>query len=245
MARSTPVPVAPRPRLRRTPERQLAGQVRDRVVAGALPVGAPAAEHPGAGRATSGVSRSVTEQAYDQLAAEGWLESRHGSGTYVAGRRGAPPPPPSGRGPARAGPGCSASTPARRGSTRATGPPGAAPGATSRSRPAPPAYDDPAGLPELRVELAAHLARTRGLTCDPDEILVTTGTIGGLNQVLAALPPGAVAHEDPGYRAAAEAIRASGRDVRDLPAAAARRPTSTGVRRGVRHARRTSTRSAR
>ena len=71
---------------------------------------------------------------------------------------------------------------------------------------------------DLRVELSAHLARTRGLHCDPDEILVTTGTIGGLDQLLAALPPGDVAHEDPGYRAAAEAIRASGRAIRDLPA---------------------------
>jgi GntR family transcriptional regulator/MocR family aminotransferase len=84
---------------------------------------------------------------------------------------------------------------------------------------APPSYDDPAGLRDLRVELATHLARTRGLRCDPDEILVTTGTIGALSQLLAALPPGDVAHEDPGYRAAAEAIRASGRALRDLPAA--------------------------
>jgi GntR family transcriptional regulator/MocR family aminotransferase len=82
----------------------------------------------------------------------------------------------------------------------------------------PPAYGDPAGLRTLRVELAAHLARTRGLVCEADEILVTSGTIGGLGQVLAALPAGAVAHEDPGYRAAAEAIRASGREIRDLPA---------------------------
>ena len=47
---------------------------------------------------------------------------------------------------------------------------------------------------------------------------MTTGTIGGLTQTLAALGPGAVAHEDPGYRAAAEAIRASGRGIRDVPA---------------------------
>jgi GntR family transcriptional regulator/MocR family aminotransferase len=37
--------------------------------------------------------------------------------------------------------------------------------------------------------------------------------------VLAALPPGPVAHEDPGYRAAAEAIRARDREIRDVPAA--------------------------
>lgn len=82
----------------------------------------------------------------------------------------------------------------------------------------PPGYDDPAGLGELRTELAGHLARTRGLACEPDEILVTTGTVGGFSQVLSALPPGPVAHEDPGYRAAAEAVRAARREIRDLPA---------------------------
>src|SRR6478672_11443534 len=62
---------------------QVAGQIRDGVLAGTLPV---------AGRLPStralardlGVSRAVTEQAYDQLAAEGWTEGRHGSGTFVA-----------------------------------------------------------------------------------------------------------------------------------------------------------------
>src|ERR1022692_2552127 len=38
-----------------------------------------------------GVSRTVVTTAYAQLFAEGWLESRHGSGTYVApGAPGAP-----------------------------------------------------------------------------------------------------------------------------------------------------------
>ena len=38
-----------------------------------------------------GVSRTVVTTAYTQLFAEGWLEGRHGSGTYVApGAPGAP-----------------------------------------------------------------------------------------------------------------------------------------------------------
>ncbi|GLZ53642.1 winged helix-turn-helix domain-containing protein [Actinomycetospora sp. NBRC 106378] len=37
-----------------------------------------------------GVSRTVAAAAYDQLAAEGWLGARRGSGTFVAG--GAVPP---------------------------------------------------------------------------------------------------------------------------------------------------------
>src|SRR5262245_63606274 len=37
-----------------------------------------------------GVSRSVAEQAYEQLLAEGWLEARRGAGTYVAATGSAP-----------------------------------------------------------------------------------------------------------------------------------------------------------
>ncbi len=42
--------------------------------------------------ATLGVSRTVVTNAYARLFAEGWLEGRHGSGTYVADVT-APPPP--------------------------------------------------------------------------------------------------------------------------------------------------------
>jgi GntR family transcriptional regulator/MocR family aminotransferase len=42
--------------------------------------------------ATLGVSRTVVTNAYARLFAEGWLEGRHGSGTYVAD---VTPPPPS------------------------------------------------------------------------------------------------------------------------------------------------------
>jgi GntR family transcriptional regulator/MocR family aminotransferase len=80
-------------------------------------------------------------------------------------------------------------------------------------------YDDPRGLPELRAALADRLARTRGLAVDPDEIVVTTGTVDALRQLLPELPPGAVAVEDPGYRAAVETVRTYGRAVVDLPAA--------------------------
>jgi GntR family transcriptional regulator/MocR family aminotransferase len=79
-------------------------------------------------------------------------------------------------------------------------------------------YDDPRGLSALREALAEHLARTRGLRCAPDEIVVTGGTTDGLRHLLGALPPGPVAVEDPGYRAAVETVRAAGRDVHDLPA---------------------------
>src|SRR5690349_4996794 len=63
---------------------QLADQVRRLVLDGVLDRGdrMPASRR----LATDlGVSRSVVEQAFDQLLAEGWLEARQGAGTWVAG----------------------------------------------------------------------------------------------------------------------------------------------------------------
>ena len=83
MSRSLAVPLV-LDRAAATPlSSQVAGQIRDALVGGALPVGSrlPSTR---ALAADLAVSRSVTVQAFDQLAAEGWLESRQGSGTYVA-----------------------------------------------------------------------------------------------------------------------------------------------------------------
>ena len=63
---------------------QLADQVRRLVLAGTL---APGTRLPSTRRlaADLGVSRAVAEQAWDQLRAEGWLEARQGSGSWVSG----------------------------------------------------------------------------------------------------------------------------------------------------------------
>jgi GntR family transcriptional regulator/MocR family aminotransferase len=196
---------------------QLADQVRDRITGGVLAAGVrlPSSR---ALAADLGVSRAVTAQAYEQLVAEGWLEGRHGSGTYVApvdhhAHRSRPrqPEPVPGRPLIRLDAGTPWIDPryaaawrrAWRDVSTATPPRG---------------YEDPRGLPELRAALADQLARTRGLDCDADEIVVTSGTVDGLRQVLNVLPRGPVALEDPGYRAAAETVLAAGRGLRDLPA---------------------------
>lgn len=164
-----------------------------------------------------GTSRAVTEQAYEQLVAEGWLEARRGSGTFVAA---------DGAQPARARPGrppATVSTLVR----LDTGTPWIDPRHStawrrawrevSTARP-PSGYDDPAGLPELRLALVEHLARTRGLRLEADEVVVTAGTTDGWRQLLTVLPAGPVAVEDPGYRAAAETVRGDGRVLVDVPA---------------------------
>ncbi|WP_125775978.1 PLP-dependent aminotransferase family protein [Antribacter gilvus] len=197
---------------------QLSGAIRDLVVDGTLTKG----DRLPSTRALAtdlGVSRAVTEQAYDQLLAEGWLEARRGSGTFVAsgGRL-----PAVVAAPRRATPSSDlvrldAGTPwldprHLAGWRRAWREVSAAP--------PPRGYPDPRGLPELRTALAERLARTRGLVVDPDALLVTSGATDGLRQFLAALPPGDVAVEDPGYRAAVETVRTAGRGVVDLPALA-------------------------
>ena len=195
---------------------QLSGRIRDLVVDGTLGRGdrLPSSR---ALAAELGVSRSVTEQAYEQLLAEGWLEARRGSGTYVAVSGTTPAAAPARR-----------ATPVVEELTRLdAGTPWIDPRhaagwrrawrEVSTARP-PRGYDDPRGLPELRVLLADRVARTRGVALDPDELVVTNGTTDGLRHLLAALPPGPVAVEDPGYRAAVETVRGSARDVVDLPA---------------------------
>ncbi|MFJ2759723.1 PLP-dependent aminotransferase family protein [Nocardioides sp. NPDC087217] len=203
---------------------QLAAQVRALVLAGTLGTGdrLPSSR---ALAADLGVSRAVTEQAYDQLTAEGWLEARRGSGTYVTATRptgvtsrptGVTPRP------TRATP-----RPTRVTSRLDTGTPFFDPRLEPGWRRAwrevsvatpPRGYDDPRGVLELREALAARLGRTRGLDLHPDEIIVTAGTSDGLRALLPELRQGPVAVEDPGYRAAAETVLTYGREVIDLPA---------------------------
>jgi GntR family transcriptional regulator/MocR family aminotransferase len=193
---------------------QLSTQVRDLVVGGTL---APGDRLPStrALAADLGVARSVTEQAYDQLLAEGWLTAQQGAGTFVASG-GAPRAAVRPR-PQRAAErdlieldlGSPWIDPRHRAGWRRAW--------REVSTLVPPAgYPDPRGIPELRVAIADRLSRTRGLTVDPDEVLLTSGTTDGLRQLLPHLPPGAVGVDDPGYRATVECVRAAGRPVVDL-----------------------------
>ncbi len=173
-----------------------------------------------------GVSRVVVTSAYEELVAEGYLEARRGSGTYVTrALQGACPIP-------RRVP--------QQGSVRREVASGGsvvdfAPGRPSveRLHPAawrrmwravarelPPAgYGDPAGDPELRAAIAAYLARARGVVCSAEDVLITSGAVEAVDLIARAfLRPGdRVAYEDPGYPAARRALRNRGLDVVPVP----------------------------
>ena len=156
-----------------------------------------------------GVSRRLVVEAFEQLRAEGYLEGRTGAGTFVrAGDDGngnataepspvAPPPPraalhydffpgaPDLAGFPRAEWLRATREALRRMPDRALG------------------YPDPRGASELRAQLAAYLARVRGVVAEPEHVVVSGGAqqaftlIGtALRAALGRAP--VIAVEDPG-----------------------------------------------
>ncbi|WP_329084647.1 MocR-like pyridoxine biosynthesis transcription factor PdxR [Streptosporangium sp. NBC_01469] len=179
------------------------------------------------------VSRTVVTEAYQQLYAEGWLEGRHGSGTYVAdmalppegekGRRepaSVPVPltvPVNGYGNGH-GPGVIDLRPGQpwvhdydRAAWRR---------AWRGAADLPPASDpDPRGLPRLRAALADHLRRTRAIPVGPENVMVTRGTGNGLDLVAATLlrPGDRAGVEEPGYRVARNVFAGRGAEIVPCP----------------------------
>ena len=181
--------------------------------------------------AALGVSRNTVVRAYDQLYAEGYIDGRIGDGTYVAELGGglpatAAPPPQAGiPAPLQArlhehGPGAP-----REGPPRAfrVGIPAldlfpfevwARLQAQFWRAPSPQrlGYGDPAGEPRLRELIAAYLRNSRGLHCEPAQILVTCGAQQAISLCAQLLVEAGdrVAIENPGYRAAAHAFAVAG-----------------------------------
>ncbi|TWE05704.1 GntR family transcriptional regulator [Pseudomonas sp. AG1028] len=209
--------------------RQLYQALRERMLDGRLPGGTrlPASRQLAE---LLGVSRNTVSRALDQLYAEGYVQARVGDGTYVADlAAGAPLPaailssevrssalqrlqnfhlPPHLPGPPRA---FRVGVPAFDLFPYETW---ARLAARFWRRPAPAllGYGDPAGDAQLRELIAAYLRSSRGLQCDPGQIVITCGAqqaISLCTQLL--LEPGdRVALEDPGYRAAAHAFSVAG-----------------------------------
>jgi GntR family transcriptional regulator / MocR family aminotransferase len=190
--------------------------------------------------ATLGVSRTVVTNAYARLFAEGWLEGRHGSGTYVADVTGPPPSPPAIRPSGATAPPAEtrAAAPATVPRVEAADPPKASPPGLIDLQPGiswadgiepaawrrawrqagkhlPSRWPDQHGLPELREEIAAYLRRSRGLAVTPAHVLVTQGVSSGLALLADALltPGDKVGVEEPGYATGREVLRRAGARV--------------------------------
>lgn len=168
-----------------------------------------------------GVSRGLVTEAYEQLAAEGYLRSGRGAGTWVGGA-------------ARA-----AARPARDLAPRA-------PGAKADFLPGTPdlslfpraawaaahkavlarlphhalGYPDPRGLPELRTALAELLTRRRGVVADPERVVVCSGVAQAmslLGSVLRGRGQRTVGVEDPGSPEHSALFAAAGLGTVALP----------------------------
>ena len=180
-----------------------------------------------------GVSRNTVTRALDQLYAEGYIEGRVGDGTYVAdvaGLRATPVPL------AQASPASVALALLR--DHHLPLPPAGAPRAFRIGVPAydlfpfetwarlqarfwrkPSAarlgYGDPAGDATLRELVAAYLRSSRGLNCDPAQIVITCGAQQAISLCAQLLvqPGDRVAVENPGYRAAGHALAVAGAEL--------------------------------
>ncbi|HEX5840924.1 MAG TPA: PLP-dependent aminotransferase family protein [Pseudomonas sp.] len=209
--------------------RQLYQDLRERILDGRLVGGTrlPASRDLAA---LLGISRNTVTRAFDQLYAEGYVEGRVGAGTYVAELAAVVRPPPA---PASLAPGSQAMQLLQR--HHLAEPLEGAPRAFRVGVPAfdlfpfetwarlsarfwrkPSAarlgYGDPAGDAQLRELIAAYLRNSRGLHCDPAQILVTCGAQQAISLCAQLLVEAGdrVAIENPGYRAAAHAFAVAG-----------------------------------
>ena len=82
------------------------------------------------------------------------------------------------------------------------------------------AYGDPQGLPELRSAIADYLGAARGIVCDPDQIVVVSGSQQGIDLTarVVASPGDTAWFEEPGYGAARAALAAARLKVALVPA---------------------------
>jgi GntR family transcriptional regulator / MocR family aminotransferase len=200
--------------------RQIYMQVRSAALSGAL---RPGTRVPSSRTMASklGVARASVVLAYEHLLAEGYVESRHGSGTFIAGdltglasrRRVAPretkrPMPTSAQTfsdfersavQSDARPFNTGRTliDARTAETwrRLTH------GAVRRLGANDLGYTDPAGLAELRGNICDYLRAARSVRCDPEQIVITAGTQQAIDIAIRVLltPGDEVWVEDPGY----------------------------------------------
>lgn len=210
--------------------KQLYNAMREAVLAGKLRAGVRLPASRNLARDLS-ISRNTVISAYETLLAEGYLESRHGSGTFVAnlprsamkirdaGNPTAPPPL------------------SRRGRVMGDQPQYSSRGSQTTFHPGYPdvrqfpfriwsrllnanlkeardftGYSMIGGHPRLKTAIADYLVAARGMKCTPEQIIVVSGTQAGLDLLARMLldPGDHFWIEQPGYEGAYSALTAAG-----------------------------------
>ncbi|NLU69300.1 PLP-dependent aminotransferase family protein [Streptomyces sp. HNM0574] len=171
--------------------------------------------------AALGVSRTTVAAAFEALRADGFLESRRGSGSWTAVPAGAPVPtrgleplPPEAAG-SMIDLGCAA--------LPAPEPHLSAAFRAALGELAPYAHthgDYPAGIPSLREALAERYT-ARGVPTMPEQIMVTTGAMGGVAALSRLIAPRGerVAVDHPSYANVLQLLRDSGARLVPVPLA--------------------------
>jgi GntR family transcriptional regulator / MocR family aminotransferase len=193
-----------------------------------------------------GISRIPVLGAFEQLVAEGFVESRVGAGTFVAGSLPDEQEAPAGRTPGRP-------AAARRGRRVVSGGPDvllrrppepwfAGSGAFRMSEVAFERfpfqvwsslmsrhsrnpnrrllkYGEASGFPPFRESLAAYLRTTRGVRCEADQVLVVSGSQQAFQLAARVLldPGSRVWVEEPGYGGARDVLRLAGAQLVAVP----------------------------
>jgi GntR family transcriptional regulator / MocR family aminotransferase len=248
-------PAAPAPLFR-----QLYDGLRQAILGGRLPPGIRLPATRGLAR-DLGVSRNTVLNAYEQLLAEGYLEGKLGSGTYVpqtlpeellqvrSPLNGARPASRQGRSLSRRGQQLAAT---RVSVARGPGPPRPFRSGLASLHDFPwdtwqrlvarrwrlPAadllvYGDPAGYLPLREAIAAHVGAARAVRCDAGQVIVVSGAQQALDLTAhVLLDPDEVAWvEDPCYAGARGALRGAGLRLVAVPVDADGLDVAEGVRR--------------
>lgn len=80
-------------------------------------------------------------------------------------------------------------------------------------------YGDAEGNPDLRDAICSHVRRSRGVACDPDQIIITSGSQQAIDLIVRMLvdPGDVVAIEDPHYQGARAILQASGAKLLPVP----------------------------
>ena len=201
-------------------QRQLHHHVRDSILQGELEPGSKLPPSRTLARELS-VGRITVTEAYDQLIAEGYLEAKQGSGTFVAEHipdamvaiAAETDPTPAAQQPDKAPPLMSGMPaldefPADRWARVA--------GRVARRLDVLHMYHgDPMGYLPLRTSIAAYLKSSRNVTCMPSQVMIVSGLQQGLFLLASTIMDGSapIILEDPGYDGLHAAAKASGKPV--------------------------------